>query len=670
MTRYVVVDFETASPTDLKVAGAWRYAEDPNTEILCLGFEHNGRVEVWKPGDDDTLLRALVLDDEVVFIAHNTGFEKAIWRRIMVPVYRFLDIPDERWHDTMAVAAMKSLPQDMDTLTSVLGTGYGKDREGSKLTISLSNTGKKGRPVIERTPVVMERVYQYVTSDVREEREVHDYIGGFQSGERKVWLLDQKINERGVGVDLKYVAACQKIVDEATAPLAQEFRKITGGLQFTQAKAVVEWVNAQGYPLDNLQKETLVAVLGKNIDAGEDDDGSDLDPAGNSRHVPEHVRRALEIRQLVGSASIKKLARMRASVCADGRAYGLLQYHGAGTGRWAGRILQPQNFPRPTLKLEGHAVSHELIVAALQTGDYQYVQETVGNPVETVVSGLRHSLIAAPGKSFVSGDFAQIEARIVLALAGQHDKVQLFVTGKPYVDMADLIYGFHIDKANNLAEYTIGKNTVLGCGFQMGAKKFRTRYAPKQDPEFAERVIYIYRNEWAPEVPKLWKALDSASIDAVWGKKTTEAYGVTFQMEDIWLTARLPSGRKLYYANARPVRKAMPWSTAEEPDIRPGWEYEAMKMGQWKTCHAFGGLLAENVASGLARDLLADATLRLEAEGYPIVLTVHDEDLGEVENSRVDEVAFRQIMEYGTSWSRELRIPIAAETWSGDRYRK
>lgn len=248
----------------------------------------------------------------------------------------------------------------------------------------------------------------------------------------------------------------------------------------------------------------------------------------------------------------------------------------------------------------------------------------------------------------------------------------LFVAKKPhpYADMAQQIYGKPIDKHNDLAEYTIGKNTVLGCGFQMGWRKFYARYCPDQTPEFAEKVIRVYRTEWAPKVPKLWAGLEEAALLTVYSGEPHEAYGVTYRIEGAWMTAELPSGRKLYYFKPTRCRKVMPWSTPERQDIRDAWYYYAFKQGRMKRIDAFGGLLTENVVQALARDLLVAASFKLEANGYPIVLTVHDEDLGEIEQSRIDEKAFCAIMAEGTDWSKAIGIPVGVESWSGGRYRK
>jgi DNA polymerase len=673
VTNFHVLDFETASLCSLKEAGAWRYSEDVTTEVLCLSFEYRGEVMTWVPGGalrhviPAASLAALVDDPTVIFVCF-ANFEKAIWRNIMVSVYGFPDIPDSRWHDLQAVAAMKALPQDLDTLLDALDFPR-KDMEGSKLTISLSKIDPKtGMYAVKRTPEVLSRVYSYCESDVREERTVLDRIGVLQPGERRVWLLDQKINQRGIRIDLDYVRACQKVVREATVPLAQEFGGLTGGLAFTQVAKVAAWAG-----LPNLTKETVARVLGKNIDGDEDDDfNSQAGLDGDGSHLSEHVRRALEIRQLVGSSSVKKLPRMVACVGADGRARGLLQYCGTNSGRWAGRLFQPQNFPRPTFKGgDGDLLSPELIVETIMSGDWQMVEAKLGPAVEIVVNGLRHALIADKGKTFISGDYSQVELRGLMAHAGQTDKVEMLRDGiSPYQDLAAQIFGRPVDKKKDPFEYDIGKHAVLGLGYQMGKGTFRRRYATTQPLEFCEKVTNTYRREWAPEVPKLWSGLEWAACETVWTKTLHTHAGIEFNVEGDYLTARLLSGRKLYFHHPHPFMKTMAWNTEDKPDIRKAWRYLATKNGRVRWVDAFGGMLTGVITQAQARDLMVNAMLKLEANGFPIVLTVHDEVVAEVPLDNLDEKAFIQCMTERPEWAKAINFPVKVETWTGERYRK
>lgn len=670
--RFVVLDFETASDCELKLAGAWRYSEDPTTEILCLCWKFLGQPwKSWVPGESGDELRAVIASEGVMFIAHNAAFEKSIWRNIMMPDFDWPDIENTRWIDTMASCAMKVLPMALEDAALALRLPVQKDMEGRALVRSLSKPikGKKNplAGTYDRSPETIARVIRYCGTDCEAEEALFNRVKFIPPGERKVWLLDQTINERGVRLDMDFVRQAQTIVNKAMEPLEEEFRELTGGLRFTQVDKVGKWLHDRKVFLPNLQKETLVEWIG-------DVDGEDDDP-GALINIDPVAHRALSVRQLAGSASVKKLLSMDRCVAMDGRVRYSLQYHGAGPGRWAGRLFQPHNFPRGSLKDMNDAYDKDVegridaLVGAIMSGDPDYLSMVTGRPpIESVLSGLRHAIIAEPGHLLEVGDFATIEARVVLAMAGQMDKVALLEARHDiYIDMAKQIYGRPIDKKKDPEERQTGKNSVLGLGFQMAAPKFRDRYAKEHPIEFAENVVRIYRKEWAPEVPKMWYGLEEAAVRTVWDRTPHEAYGVEYRLEDGWMTARLPSGRKLWYFNPRPVKKAMPW---DDTDIRPAWTYNAMKVGRWATIDAYGGLLTENVVQATARDLLVHAALKAEAEGRPLVLTVHDELVAEVEDWKADPLAIEEIMCDRPAWAKALNIPVAAETWTGERYRK
>lgn len=687
MNTYVVIDFETASSTDLLKCGAWRYSEDITTEIICLGYGIDGgepklltdydlRFNPHCREDGTTEFEKAVIDPDVIFIAHNVGFEKAIWRNIMMKVYGWPDIPNKRWHDSLAVCAMKALPLKLDRAAAVLRLWQQKDTAASRVVKGLSKTNKAG--YYDRSKATLAIVYEYNRQDIRSETELNHTVGGLQAGERLVWLLDQRINERGARIDLAFVSACQRVVREASVPLLAEFQSITGVEKAGSGKKIIAWCAQQGVVLKNLKKETIKALLKIEDDADDeeddyenttDDDVENDDPGDTPLfRLPQNVYRALNIRRQLAGAAVKKLPVFERTCCADGRVRGLLQYHGAGPGRWNARLVQPHNFPRGSLKVDGEPPPPSLVAEALLTGDYRYVEECFGEALEVVASGLRHAIVPAPDREFNVGDYATVECRLVLGLAGQYDKTALIASGQtPYVPMAEKIFHRPVSKKNDIFEYTIGKNTVLGCGFQMGWKTFKSRYCPNESDDFAKAAVNAYRLEWAPMVPKVWAGLEEAALRAVWDKKPQEAYGVLYAHEDRWLTARLPSGRKLYYFNPQPIRKAMAW---DETDIRAAWTCQAQKQGRWITRDMYGGLLTENVVQALARDLLVDAMFKCEKNNLPIILTVHDEIVCEPLTQHSDHKMLQQIMRDRPRWAIEMQVPVEAETWAGDRYAK
>lgn len=681
---YVDLDFETLSACDLKLCGAERYSEDLTTEVICLSYGMDGwaRKERWFPGDDRRHLEALIEGDNI-FVAHNAGFEQAIWRNQMIVKHGFPELPIKRWEDTMATCAWKSFPLGLDKGARALGIIEEKDAVGSRFTIGLSTVYRKTgqRPLIG--PYELARIADYCDQDVAVETAMRRRIGLLSEQnhhERRIWMLDQAINQRGVKLDLDFVRSAKLVVDRATVPLLVEFQDLTGGIKPGQVQKVIAWAAGQGVTLDNLQKGYLSKLLSveeetTDVTAGYE---SNAGAADNSECIRDdvslsaRVRRVLEVRAMLGSASIKKLDRMLACVCGDGRARGLLQYHAAHPGRWGGRLLQPQNFPRGSLKC-----SPDAAVDAIDTGDPEYVEMVLGLPaIEAVASSLRHALVAEEGNEFAVGDFAGIEARVVLALAGQHDKCALMASGVDvYLDFAEVLNrkptGWYTEQAGGdrkLAakmfpkERQGGKGGVLGCGFQCGGPNLNIKFLDGEDLPLAIQAVDTYRQDWAPKVPALWYALEAAALKAVQTGRLQEAYGVVFAIEGEFLTAALPSGwQKLWYYKP---------TLCQGKFGNDAWKYLANKNGKLIWTDAYGGLLTENVVQALARGLLVAAMFRFERLGMPVVLTVHDEIVCELRKGMVDRARFEAIMAEPTRWSDQLRVPISVEGWVGERYRK
>lgn len=684
--------FETVSHCDLAKCGAWRYAEDITTSVITLRWAFSGNrndIGLWHPGDPYPQDFVDAVAEGRFFIAHNTSFEKAMWRCHMMEVYGWPDVPDRLWDDTLARCAQLSIPQGLDEAVRVLRLPALKDTGASNIVVGLSRPDRKGYlPKI--TPEVLALADEYCADDCRAQKGLRERVGTLSGNERNVWLLDQRINQRGFRIDLALVDKMQAVVDQATAPMLMEFQAITGIPKLGSPK-LKQWCHDRGVPIPNLTKDVIAAWLAEqDYDAEDYEELAGEDVEAPPAELPDNVRRALQIKSLVGSASVKKLKRAKQCVSMDGRVRGSLQYHGAAPGLWAGRLLQPHNFPRGTITAEKKEKSENFIrrkVDALMTGDASYVESTIGPAVETVISSLRHIIVPSPGRELVVGDFAGIQARIALAGAGQHDKTELMARGVDvYIDLACDIYKMEkpnwnqpkeafkpfIDefKAQYAERRQDGKAGLLGAGFQMGAKKFWKRYCRGKPLSFAEGVINTYRKIWAPKVPKLWYGLDEAACDTVHYRTPHEAYGVLYYLEDMWLVARRPSGAKQYYFDPQPIRKEMPWSTPEQPDVRRAWTFKAKKMGVWKTIDAFGGLLTENYASGLARDLLVKTMFRCEKENLPIVLTVHDEVICDAIPRGDNAIVLKQIMEDRPQWAIDICLPVEAEVWSGDRYKK
>jgi DNA polymerase bacteriophage-type len=652
----VFCDFETRNTggCDLKTAGAWRYAADSATEILCFGYRVGGVDHSWDPtmNSRDPLER-LAADPAVAFVCFG-GFEPAVWSKIMVERHGFPLIPTQRWVDLRATASCFALPRSLDKALAALGLPIEKDKAGQRLVRSLSRLDRKTGAYPELTPEIVARVVEYNRSDiVALEAMRRQGLGLLATPEQAVWELDQRINARGIAIDVDFVQAAKRIADQAMDEAIEEFARLTEGVSPHQVQKIRAWLRGRKWALPSLDSETVSDAL-------------DLD-------LPDDVRRVLEIRQIAAATSLKKLDAMLACVGADGRARGLLQYHGAATGRWSGQLIQPQNFPRPTLAVE---VDPEELTAAVKTGDPDALRRW-GKPIDVLVSGLRHALTAADGAMLGAGDFSMIECCVLLALAGQQDKCELIAQGVDvYRDMAATIYGLDraafmgIPEDQLLPEETeqrrIGKNGVLSSGYGIGAEGFFRRFCRHVEGgrELATRIVGVYRNQWAPAVPRLWRDLERAARQAMQrpGQPAAARCGVVYQLTARaglpCLVCELPNGKLLHYANAR-IDGADKWG-------RPRWVYNAYRQGQWREVAPYGGQLTENVASALARELLVDRMFALEAAGYPIVFTVHDEIV--VEHPTIAKEIMERIMSERPPWAEKLGVPVKAKAWVGKRY--
>ena len=267
------------------------------------------------------------------------------------------------------------MPRSLDKALTALGLPIEKDKEGQRLVRSLSRPDRKTGAYPELTPAIVERVAEYNRIDILALEAMRGQgLGRLSAAEQAVWELDQRINARGIAIDVGFVEAAKRIADRQMGEVIAEFAQLTGDISPHQVQKTRAWLKGRGCVLPNLDSETV---------------GDALELAG----LPDDVRRVLEIRQITAATSLKKLDAMLACVGADGRARGLLQYHGAATGRWSGQLIQPQNFPRPTLEAD---VDPEELAAAVKTGDPERLR-CWGKPIDVLVSGLRHALTAADG---------------------------------------------------------------------------------------------------------------------------------------------------------------------------------------------------------------------------------------------------------------------------------
>lgn len=649
----VRLDFETRSTVDLRETGAYPYFDDPTTDVMCVAYAFDDEEPVlWYPWDtvDDRL--ADHVKEGLPMIAWNAQFERLCWRSIMSKRYSWPEAKLEQFHCSMAAAAMRGMPLKLEQSAIALGLEETKDIEGYRLMMKMTKPRRiEGKKIVWWESLEdMRRLGEYCKQDVRTERAISKILGWqLPEGERKVWLFDQQINDRGIGLDRKACEGAVVVADKALDAVDAELDTITGGgVSITSASALTNWLQSQGLDVSSVAKPAVRAMLG--------------------RPQMANVRRVLELRQEAAKSSVAKYRKMLDYCTTDHRMHGLLQYHGAHTGRWAGRGVQPQNFPR------GNVKDPEGFIPFIQAGDYESIA-LLESPMDVLSSALRCSMMALGDYTLYTADFAAIEARVVAWLAGQESMLELFRNGgDPYIDIGESIFGYEVKKGS--MERFVGKTAVLGLGFQMGWKRFKESCLAQGGVDISEELartsVSIYR-EKNDHIKALWAVLEAAVMKAMKSPRSEVPLAmcdVTFRYEGLWLECRLPSGRSLWYYDPLITQVPLPWSGDEgealhRDQVQPIGLNSVTR--QFERYGLYGGLLAENITQAVARDILVASMFRVQEAGFNVLLTVHDEVVTErLERGKLEQ--FLSLMAQPPDWAKTC--PVGVEGWEGKRYRK
>jgi DNA polymerase len=634
----ISIDFETYSECDIKTAGGYNYAAHPTTEVLCMAWAiDDEEPQLWTP-DQPFPTR---LYDEIFggaeLWAWNAAFERAVWTHCVAPRADAIGIEPDQWNDTAALAAALALPRALGQCAQVLGLAEQKDTRGRYLIQRLCQPYRGERRSDQH---LLDELYAYCKQDVLTERAIKRYVQQYKPmnvTEREVWLLDQEINWRGVGIDVPNVENALDLIVATAERLNASVAEITdGALTGVGSRAqVMAWCRDQGYKLDGYDKSAILAAL--------------ADPA-----LPDNVRQVLEVRRTLGKASTSKYQAMQNLAGSDDRARGVFWYHGAQTGRWAGRGFQPQNLPRPAFD------DADTCVKLFEHRDPELLEVLYGDPMVALSSCLRSMIVPEAGNRLLVVDFNAIEARVLAWLAGEQEPLDVFATGQCiYCHAATSIYGRTITKADK-DERQIGKVAVLALGYQGGVGAFQTMakaYRVEIEDELADDIKVRWRKA-NKKIVRFWYDLETAATSAVRHTGTSFSAGpITFKCHGEFLFAKLPSGRRLAYYQPRLGNNGLEFYGT---DSRLG--------GRWSKLSTYGGKLAENVTQAVARDLLADALLRVEAAGYPVVLHVHDEIVAEVPKDFGSLTEFERLICEVPEWATGL--PIAVEGFECERYKK
>jgi len=671
------IDFETRSEVDLTKCGVYPYAQSASTDIWCMAWAFEGEEpELWTPhveenygcsdpnceGHGDAGLRERIVEHILSggeIRAWNAQFERVIWNEIMVKRYGAPPVKLEQWVDTAAEAAALSLPRALEDAARVVNSAHKKDTKGHNLMRRMSRPrsyAEDGTPVWWDEPEKLQQLYEYCKQDVRTEMAIAAKLRRLTPHEQRIYWLDQRINDRGIQLDVPLVRAARRIVDIGVERAEDELARITAGnvASVTNHADLRNWLRLRGVDTPSVDKAHVAELL------------SDPD-------LDADVRRALNIKANAGRSSVAKLVSMLDVVSRGDRLRGLLLYHGAGTGRWSGKLVQPQNFPR------GEVKDVERFIPLVMAGDYDGIEAMGEHPIVVVSSLLRAMLTAAPGSDLIAGDFSAVEARMLNWLAGQEDVLDAFraydagdKSKDPYKIMA-VRMGRALRTIDVMPyDRQAGKAAELGCGYGMGWKKFIKAawqvYQVRVNEAEAMNAVDTYRATH-PKVQQFWWDANNAVIRAVARPGPPVRFGGRMNLIAVvrggFLFIILPSGRPIAYPVPRIVEAPTPWG-----ELRPSVEVSGVNSytRKWERQRLYGGLIVENIVQGASRDLLAAAMERAEAAGYRVVLSVHDENVSEVPKGFGSEEEFKALLEATPEWASGC--PIAAETWRGERYRK
>jgi len=634
----ISIDFETRSRVELKDSGLDRYSKDRSTEVICMAYSINGTdpkiwLPIWEP------MPSFLMDPDTQFTAWNAAFEYNILRNVLgLPV---------QWHqftDSMAIAAVNNIPQSLEEAALFLGVSEQKDASGKRLIQKLSKPNSKGE--FNKDPALLDQMYEYCKQDVRTEMAVVEGLRALDASEQAVWVLTQRINDRGVPVDPIELQKAVAAVAINKAQIASEITVLTGGITANQPAKIGEWLRAANIVVDDLTAETVHKLLAR-------------------QDIPDKIRRVLELRRQGSLTSVAKYEKML-EVEVGGRIRNTLVYHGASTGRFASRGgLNLQNLARPHYKddEEGRADLQEAIERILVHGQ--------GGTMDELSSLVRSAIKAPDGLVFVDADFSSIENRVASWIAGQNDKVEMFRNGLDEYKMfaSNSLYRVPYDEVTKEMRQ-VSKSAVLGCMFGQGSKgliDYADSMGVKLTQAQSEQAVKAYREEYVC-VKESWYAFEQAAVQAIKVPGTAIRSGkVLFKALKGALWMRLPSGRLICWRAPKVEAQLTPWGEMRDGVTVLNQNTFTRKWGRNKL---IGSSIFQSAVQGTARDFLTEAMLRLDNDGFEVVNCIHDEILLLVKETDGESALARvvEVMTTPPKWAPEF--PLAAEGWFSKRYRK
>ena len=660
---HLSIDLETFSSVPIQKAGAQKYIQSPDFEILLFAYSLNGAEPVCCDFAQGEILPKWVaealLDPQCLKHAYNAPFEWGCLSR-----YMGRQLPPAQWRCTMFHGLYAGYTAGLDATGRALGLPEDKRKLNTGKALiryfcvpcapSKANGGRT-RNYPHHAPERWELFKEYNRQDVTTEMEIERRLSAVPIPDfvQKEWETDLIINSRGVAIDMGMVEGALELGATVRNTLTTEAVKISGLSNPNSVKQLASWLETEtGEEINGLRKDTVAKMLAR-------DDNS-----------PE-VQRMLEIRQELGKTSTKKYDAIEQAVCQDGRVRGLLQFYGANrTGRWAGRLVQVQNLPRT------YTEPLELARDLVKGRKLDALKCIYGSVPDTLSQLIRTAFIAAPGNVLIDADFSAIEARVISWLAGEEWRLEVFRThGKIYEASASQMFGVPIDlikKGNpeyalrqkgQVAELALGYQGSTGALINMGALDMGI---PEEDlPDIVSRW-----RDANKRIRDLWYKVDAAAVQVITQGGSVGVSSIILAHEwdatqgTDYMTITLPSGRKLFY-NA-PQIGLNQWGN-------PSISYMGMDQTtkKWKRIETYGGKLVENCVQAIARDCLAQAIEHLEAAGLPVIFHIHDEVVIDIRPFADNDAMLAktvEIMSRPVPWAPGL--PLGADGWVGKFFKK
>lgn len=663
MSSPITVDIETYSPADLKEVGAYRYAQDPDYQLLLISasgetmpVETN---DVMQSGVTESMRATLFAEDAELW-AYNAQFEWWCLSEHFGLTREERDAWLEHWNDSMLHALYCGLPGNLKGAGEALrlGEDKAKMKEGRALISYFcvpcrptKANGGRTRNLPEHSPERWELFKAYNARDVEAEAEIDRKLAAWPVPKdlMAAWREDVRMNAYGIAVDRGLVEGALACAQQMNQEWMAESRTRTGLSNPNSRAQLLEWLEGRGLHLEDLTKGTVDATLARN-------------------DLPGDIRRVLELRQLLSKTSTSKYDVAYTASDIDGRIRGCLQFYGANrTGRWAGRVLQPQNLPRTYIKAKDQPYTREII----RRRDVWSLQELYDyTPMDVLSQMIRTVLVPTQGHKFIDADFSAIEARLIAYLAQEEWVLDVFrTTGKIYEATAARIFGVDFDtivKGNPNYKYRQrGKVATLALGYQGGIAAMKRMGGDQLglDDAGLQDIVDRWRAQ-NPRICKLWRRMQDCAVRTIsTGTPTQPRPGIVMRLERStacpfpFLTVQLLSGRKLFYAN---------------PGLTPDGRitYWENNQGAWSESESYGGKLTENLTQAIGADCLSFALGNLKRAGYRVVFHVHDEVI--IESATQDAAAdlrnVIKIMSQVPPWAEGL--PLNADGWTGDFFTK